>query len=147
MQSYLNPIKMPTPEAVKIPMRISKGKNAGIHELDHHYLPPHKLISFLYHNFRYEFDTKLLGSTGAIAEFWNGISQNDPRIVKLKADHPNYKSCCIPIVIHGDGVPCTNNHTLDTISFESLLAKRSVDTCCSTLDYIFYISGAYTDND
>ena len=77
-------------------------------------------------------------------EFWSGIANDDPRIIQLAKDHPGYKRKCVPIVIHGDGVPCTNNHTLDTISFESLLAKKNDGTICSTLDYIFCITGVFT---
>ena len=47
-------------------------------------------------------------------------------------------------MIHGDGVPCTKNHTLDTLSFESLLSKRSMDRHYSTVDYIFFMSGVFT---
>ena len=47
------------------------------------------------------------------------------KLEQLRKDHPEYAKWCVPIVIHGDGVPCTKNHTLDTLSFESLLAKRS----------------------
>ena len=54
------------------------------------------------------------------------------------------KKKCVPIIIHGDGVPCTNNHSLDAISFESILAKRGMGTACSTLDYIVFITVVFT---
>ena len=77
-------------------------------------------------------------------EFWNTIAGVDPRLIQLANDHPEYKKKCVPIIIHGDGVPCTNSHSLDTISFESLLAKRGLGSNCSTLDYIFFITGVFT---
>ena len=57
-------------------------------------------------------------------EFWSGIADDDPRLIQLVKDHPDYKKKCVPIIIHGDGVPCTNNHSLDASSFESILAKN-----------------------
>ena len=77
-------------------------------------------------------------------EFWSGIADDDPRAIQLANGHPDYKTKCTPIIIHGDGVPCTNNHSLDTISFESILAKRNMGTACSTLDYILCITGVFT---
>ena len=50
----------------------------------------------------------------------------------------------MPLVIHGDGVPCNKNHRLDTLSFESLLSKRSVDKHYSSVDCIFFMSGVFT---
>ena len=50
-------------------------------------------------------------------------------------------------MLHGDGVPCTNNRSLDTISFESLVAKRSEAYSAigtSTIDDIFFCTGCFT---
>ena len=72
------------------------------------------------------------------------IPEDDPRIVQLAADHPDYRQTCVPIVLHGDVVPCTNNNSLDTIAFESLIAKRSHAYSAfgaSTIDYIFFCTG------
>ena len=76
--------------------------------------------------------------------FGSGVPHDDPRLIQLVQDHPDYKNKCVPIIIHGDGVPCTNNHSIDVISFESILAKRSVATACSTLDYMFFTTGVFT---
>ena len=68
----------------------------------------------------------------------------DPRLIQLARDHPDYQSKCVPMVLHGDGVPCTKNNTLDRISFESLLAKSGLGTACNTQDYIFFITRVFT---
>ena len=102
------------------------------------------MANFIYTNFPADFKNKFLGNDNAMAEFWSGIPEDDPRIRKLKTDHRNYKETCIPIVLHGDGVPCTNSHSLDTISFESLLAKRSTGELSSSVDSIFFCTGLFT---
>jgi hypothetical protein len=111
--------------------------------LPHHYMAPHVLISWLWKHWSEDFMQKILGTAGALAEFWAGVPRADPRLEQLRKDHPEYAKWCVPIVVHGDGVPCTKNHTLDTLSFESLLTKRSVDKHYSTLDYIFFMSGVF----
>ena len=146
MESYL-PFEHPKPDCVDIPLKILKGKDEGTHMLPQYYLQPHKLMHFLHKEFPSDFKRKLLGDDGAIEEFWSTIPADDPRIVQLAADHPDYKQKCVPIVLHGDGVPCTNNHSLDTISFESLVAKRSSSYSAigtSTIDYIFFCTGCFT---
>ena len=107
-------------------------------------MAPHKLMSFMYNNFKTAFQVKILGHNGAMDECWSNIADDDPRLIQLAKDHPDYKRKCVPIIIHGDGVPCTNNHSLDAISFESVSAKRGMGTACSTLYYMFFITGVFT---
>ena len=143
-KKYMHPIENLDPDFCKIPLKILKGPKTGTHLIPHYYLAPHKLLSFMYDKFRPCFRQKILGNAGAMEEFWSGIADDDPRLIQLVKDHPDYKKKCVPIIIHGDGVPCTNNHSLDAISFESILAKRGMGNQCSTLDYIFFITGLFT---
>ena len=69
---------------------------------------------------------------------------DDPRLVQLPRDHLVFQSKCVPIVLHGDGVPCTKDNTLDCLSWVSLTAKRGLTNACSTLDYMFFITGVFT---
>ena len=144
MPKYLKPYSKPEADCVKIPLKILKGEKTGTHLIPHYYLAPHKLMSYMYHTYKTSFQDTILGKEGAMEEFWNTIAGGDPRLIQLASDHPEYKKKCVPIIIHGGGVPCTNSHSLDTISFESLLAKRGLGSNCSTLDYIFFITGVFT---
>ena len=141
---YLSDVHMPCADTYQLPLKILKGPDKGVHMMPHHYMAPHVLISFIWNSFREDVKHKLLGTTGAMAEFWAGVPPTDPRLVQLRQDHPEYSKWCVPIVIHGDGVPCTKNHSLDTLSFESLLSKRSMDKHYSSVDYIFFMSGVFT---
>ena len=140
---YLGHIQLPDASAYPLPLKILKGPEAGVHLMPHYYMAPHVLMSFLHRNFPKDFEAKILGTESALGDFWAGVKSDDPRVVQLRKDHPDYKKWCVPLVIHGDGVPCTKNHSLDTLSFESLLSKRSSDKHYSTLDYIFFMSGVF----
>ena len=82
---------------------------SGTHNIPHYFVQPHTLTNFIYMNFPADSKKKFLGNDNAMAECWSGMPEDDPRITKLKIDHRNYKETCIPIVLHGDGVPCTNS--------------------------------------
>ena len=126
MNKYLHPIVQPEADCVKIPFRILKGEDTGTHNLHHYDLAPHKLMSFMYTNFKTAFQDKVLGRDGAMEECWSNIADDDPRLIQLAKDHPGYNKKCVPIIAHGDGAPCTNNHSLDAIPFKSILAKKGV---------------------
>jgi hypothetical protein len=143
MTKYSHPIVQPEADCVKIPLQIIKGEKTGTHSLPHYYLAPHKLLAFMYNKFKKAFQNKILGQDGAMEEFWSSLADDDPRLIQLAKYHPDYEKKCVPIIIHGDGVPCTNNHSLDAISFESMLAKRGMGTACNTLD-MFFITGVFT---
>ena len=55
MPKYLNPYTKPEADCVKIPLNILKGEKAGTHLIPHYYLAPHKLMSYMYHNFKISF--------------------------------------------------------------------------------------------
>ena len=141
---YLNDIHMPSAETYELPLKILKGPDKGVHLMPHYYMAPHVLMSYLHNAFPKDFAQKILGTKDAMAEFWAGVPSTDPRLEQLRKDHPDYRKCVVPLVIHGDGVPCTKNHSLDTMSVESLLSKRSIDKHHSTVDYIFFMTGVFT---
>ena len=61
MNKYVHPIVQPEADCVKIPLKILKGEHTGTHNLHHYYLAPHKLMSFMYNNFKTAFQDKNLG--------------------------------------------------------------------------------------
>ena len=77
----------------------------------------------MYHSFHTAVQDPILGNAGAMEEFLKTIVDDDPRRIQLAKDHTDYSKKCVPIIIHGDGVPCARSRFLDTISFESVLAK------------------------
>ena len=146
VRKSLKPIKFPCPDFVQLPLIVLKGPDAGAHMMPRYYMPPHVLMSWLHKTFLLDFANTILGTENAISEFWAGVPSSDPRLVQLRRDHPDYKKYCVPLVIHGDDVHCTKNLTLDTLSVESLLFKRTIHKHDATVDCIFFMSGVFSDD-
>lgn len=104
-------------------------------------------MCYMYRSFHKICQDTIFGKEVAMDEFWKTIADDDLRLIQLAKDHQEYPKKCVPIIIHGDGLPCTNSHSLDTISFESVFAKKKgMGSNCSTLDYIFFINVVFTQN-
>ena len=88
MNKCLHPIAQPEADCVKIPLKHLKGEHTGTHNLHRYYLAPHKLMSFMYNNFKTAFQDNILGHDGAMEEFWSNIADDDPRLIQLAEDHP-----------------------------------------------------------
>jgi hypothetical protein len=91
MSKYLHPLVQPEADCVKIPLKNLKGEQTGTRNLHHYYLAPHKLMSFMYNNSKTTFQDKILGHDGAMEEVWSNIADDDPRLIQLAKDHPDYK--------------------------------------------------------
>ena len=107
------------------------------------FMLPHEMLSFLYSEFRDEFNKRFLG-TQPLAQFWNNISTDDPRL----QGHPmhnvqGWRDVFIPLRIHGDAVPVgkSKKRSADIISMSSITGQdgNSLDT---KLLIFFCISGA-----
>ena len=94
---------------------------------------PHELFAALWEWDRNFFVHKLCGGPeGRIAEFWNQMEGHPA----LQADSPiaarsNYRTRCIPLALHGDGVACTGiskswSKSADVLSWRSLLSKGHI---------------------
>ena len=47
-------------------------------------------------------------------------------------------------MFHGDGVPCANDGSLEVLSWESISAKMGDSNITSSVDYIYYITGIFS---
>ena len=104
-------------------------------------LLPHQMFAALYDNGW--FDSRMCGgSPDRITEFWDCMVDHPAYAVhplKRRADH---KQKCVPITLHGDGVPVagvsrTWSKSVDVYSWSSILAKGStIDT--HHLIYLIY---------
>ena len=131
------------PASIMLPMYVHKGKpsDIGARILPHFYLPPYRWLHCMYHNYPGEFYNRIAGSPAAITEFWQSIRPPDPKWTNLPAhirNHPDLLTKGVPIILHGDGVPCSKQ-SLQATSFSSLTALPSSYFYNST-DYIFSIS-------
>ena len=70
------------------------------------------------------------------------MDKADPRLTSFPFLRSNdIRAKTYPLIVHGDGVPCTNKGSLDCISVESLCAKFSRNVSLATRDIIFLVTG------
>ena len=132
---------------MKLPLRILKGPQTGVHEMDVSWIPQHQWLHFSYTAFPAEFKRRVLGPPGALEEVWAGVKPDDPRLLQHPArNRPNLRTKGIPIMIHGDGVPCTSGSTLDCLSWQSIpaLKRAGGGQFTSTMDFVWLISAIFT---
>ena len=66
----------------------------------------------------------------------------DPRLKSFSfLRSPAIRAKTYPLIVHGDGVPCTKKGSLDCISVESLCAKFSRNVSLATRDIISLVTG------
>lgn len=68
---------------------------------------PHETFATLYHKYPSHFRTCVVPSSAELERFWFEMEDN-PFFI----DHPcrgrdNFRSLCVPVSLHGDGVPVT----------------------------------------
>ena len=69
-------------------------------------LAPHECFAALYHRYPSTWKKTMVPDESHAQRFWNA-TENHPCLVEspLKTEHPSYKTKCVPILLHGDGVP------------------------------------------
>lgn len=69
-------------------------------------LLPHEMFSSIYHDYPDTWRRTMVPDESKVAEFWEAV-KNHPTMVDspLPVDQPNYQRRCVPILMHGDGVP------------------------------------------
>ena len=103
---------------------------------------PHELFSIIYHGYPQVWIARACPSVDTIREFWDamvGNPQMDNADITAK---PNLRSKCIPITIHGDGVPVSGlgkswSKLIDVWHWTSLLGSGG------TMDMCMYIFSVY----
>lgn len=131
----LNDNKICEPLLVDMPMWNATGHPPTVVVTKFPIMLPHEIMGSLYSHYPHAFQTWFSGEAGDIDSFWSSIRNDDPRMW----EHPvqqieGYRQHCVPLRIHGDGVPFGKSvgHTLDVLSFSSMLGRRG-DSWCSRM--------------
>ena len=75
---------------------------------EQHVLLPHELFAALYHNHRDAFTKRMLGGDPAnIAKWWTAMHNHPGYVAHPLKDRANHMQKCVPLALHGDGVPVT----------------------------------------
>jgi hypothetical protein len=102
------------------------------------FILPHMWFWYLYKYYPQVFFKRFIGVTTEsqaaqrLSSFWKSVHPGDPRRSSLFTK-ANFLTRCVPIGLHGDGVPCTKRDTLDVCSVFGLLGLGS------TIDIVFYV--------
>ena len=130
----------PTPivDAIKT-VRLPMTHLFQVKHIETNIMYPHELFAAMY-NDHYDLFLKSLcgGSLDNIPKFWNAL-RNHPALVASPATaHPEFQTKCIPISLHGDGVPVAGigkawSRSMEILSWSSLLARGN------TQSYVFLI--------
>ena len=128
-------VRVPSPFLFQLPMKDPVG------EIMQACLVPHELVASIWSSYKATWHHSILGSEGRLQEFWNEMEQGrHPAVTpELLGSKPRFRSTCIPLGLHGDGVPLTGigkgwQQTITNFSWFSLLAEGKTD---ETLFFIF----------
>ena len=126
-------MEMPTTVHCRIPLVFDE----GVQHVGLEVLPVHRMVAFMFKHFPDEWALRFTGGAGAVSEFWNNVREDDPKWEAWQGDLAlrDYKNKCIPLALHGDGVPVFKGKSLHIVSVNSLLATGS------SMDQKFYVSG------
>ena len=105
---------------------------------------PHDMFSSLYHKYPLEWASRIVPDVSRISAFWNSL-----RDMPLLENHcvkgrRNWTNLCIPISLHGDGVPIVGvgrswSKSLEILSWASCIAQGST---LGTFNYICSVFAA-----
>ena len=121
-----------------VPMQVSKPKHGDkpIQEKPFPVLAPHEVFAYLFEHDKKRFYNLFMNADeegGRLKRFWDaGVKRKDPRIVghDMETRHAGWRTKAVPIMVHGDGVPCvrvgkSGSKSFDTYSWQSVLARGS----------------------
>ena len=107
-------------------------------QVEHDILLPHELFASMYEYYPETFLQRLCnGSVDNLKRFWSAMKKSPPHPAyihhPMRADK-GHESTCIPLALHGDGVPVTGagrswQKSLEVYSWCSLLSKGNTLKC------------------
>ena len=119
---YLDKIvHMPEPVPMTIPLKMD---DDNVNIVDIPLLPLHRLFAHMAQHWPLEFEARVTGPPSALQDFWNTVKPQDPKFVAWQGalqQRPEYKTKCIPLALHGDGVPVFKGKSMYIVGANSLL--------------------------
>ena len=99
-------------------------------------VPLHRMMAHMFEHWPQEFAARLAGKTGALEGFGQNVRGADPRwlqwVPHLSA-RDDYLQHCIPIALHGDGVPVSRK--IVSRGFGELPPRRRLHAGCQTIPH------------
>ena len=131
MRRCIPDIKLPEPFLFKLPYKQPVG------EVLQSMMLPHELFSAIFTHYPATWTKSMHPSHEACEHFWTSM-EGHPAVTDGLKNRRNFKTHCVPLALHGDGVPLTAigkgwQQTVTNFSFFSLLGRGN------TPDLLFYI--------
>jgi hypothetical protein len=106
------------------------------------FLLPHAMFADMYHNYPEHWRQHVLPSATELGKFWAAVESHPQMISHPVKDRTGFQQLCVPIGLHGDGVPMTGKgkgwcKTMTLFSWTSLTATGN------TKDIQFWIWGVF----
>lgn len=130
-------------EAVSKMMVTMRKPPAGLVRVEHPVLWPHEIFAAIFRHYPAAFQTRIIGGDpGVIGRFWDQMEAHPAYAghpLRARGDH---KQRCIPLALHGDGVPVAGisrswAKSVDIWSWTSILGKGSTKECYFLI-YLLY---------
>ena len=115
-------VVMPSTVGMTVPLKVQD----EVEMLDLPMMPMHRMVAHMHSHFPLEFGRRFAGPPGAIAGFWSQVKATDPKWLAWQHAlevKPAFRSHCVPLALHGDGVPVFKGKSLYIVSGASLLAS------------------------
>ena len=131
-------IHIPSPFTVKLPFKNPFGL------LLQAMILPHILFASIYRSYKDTWQKVICPSTAAVKAFWKEmVDSGNPNLTPELKKKTTFRSHCIPLCLHGDGVPVSGIgkgwvQTVTNWSWYSLLTTHA-----ATADSLFFICAIY----
>ena len=127
---------LPDPYRLSIPFAPALG------EVLQGILLPHEMFSAIFHHYPNTFKKCILNSEDSLNAFWNSVSQHPQMRGHPVKEIEGYKKRCIPLGMHGDGVPIVGlgkgwSRVMSLFSWYSLVGQGQ------TREILFWVWGVY----
>ena len=103
---------------------------------------PHEMFAHIYHKHRETFNQRIMPSRERLHAWWDAVEHTEQFQSHPIRHRAGYRDWAIPIVMHGDGVPCVGvgkswGKTFDVWHWTSLIGVGDTTALC------FYIYGIF----
>jgi hypothetical protein len=141
MMNRLPASKLPDAKQVLMPV-LSKTSPLGFTNTLMKVWLPHEVFAALFHGYPDAWQKRILPDADCLANFWQAMEGTPRMLDSPLLERADYKSKCIPIRLHGDGVPCVGagkswSKSVDIFSWSSLLGTGS------TVDFTFLVFAVF----
>ena len=141
MDAAMPPVALPKVDYFDLPI---KNPTSGLVEMTvQSILLPHMMLHAFFSSMRHVFFSRLVPEVGIVEKFWKDVSHSEHYKTHPVRHRKNHRRRCIPIFLHGDGVPVVGvgkswSKLVDVWSWGSILQTDGATNMSNFLIFAFY---------